>query len=345
MQLRRLLLFWMLLGSLAGGAEAQQTHVVYAGQRLGSIAKRYNVTVEELCAANGIKKTAPIKPGQRLVIPDKASKKKGGPASPQENPQRTPGKAESPKSSPAKETPSPIVGPPRLHIVQKGHTLTAISRRYGVTISAICRASGLNEKHPLDVGQIVVIPDKADRDGSIARKARLSGLLDQNTDPNGAGHRYRAYLKKPWKKGYVSVFRHQSEWAGFVLGPKGEVLPKANSKINAFMGGGGEGPNIDERLIRLLAHVSDAFGGRKIRIVSGYRTQSWVADSKHRHGRALDFSIPGVPNEALRDYLRTLPNVGVGYYPNSSFVHLDVREGSAYWVDYSGPGEPPRKHP
>lgn len=344
MKLRWLLLSWMLLGSFAGDAEAQQTHVVYAGQRLGSIAKRYNVTIDELCAANGIKQTAPIRPGQRLVIPDRASKKKGSTTAPGDA-KATPVKAETPKSGPTKEAPAPIVGPPRLHIVQKGHTLTAISRRYGVTISAICRASGLNQKEPLDVGQIVVIPDKADRDGSAARKARLSGLLDQDSDPNGGGHRYRAYLKKPWKRGYLSLFRHQQEWTGYVIGPKGEVLPRANSKINAFMGAGGDGPNIDERLIRLLAHVSDAFGGRKIRIVSGYRTQSWVLDSKHKHGRALDFSIPGVPNEALRDYLRTLPNVGVGYYPNSSFVHLDVREGSTYWVDYSGPGEPPRKHP
>ena len=32
--------------------------------------------------------------------------------------------------------------------------------------------------------------------------------------------------------------------------------------------------------------------------------------------------------------------VGVGYYPNSSFVHLDVRKDrSAFWIDYSGPGE------
>ncbi|HEY0711832.1 MAG TPA: hypothetical protein VGF45_04105, partial [Polyangia bacterium] len=31
---------------------------------------------------------------------------------------------------------------------------------------------------------------------------------------------------------------------------------------------------------------------------------------------------------------------GVGYYPNSSFVHLDIRRGaSAFWIDYSGPGE------
>jgi hypothetical protein len=33
--------------------------------------------------------------------------------------------------------------------------------------------------------------------------------------------------------------------------------------------------------------------------------------------------------------------VGVGFYPTSGFVHLDVRKGpSFYWVDRSGPGKP-----
>ncbi|HEY2513991.1 MAG TPA: hypothetical protein VGI39_24155, partial [Polyangiaceae bacterium] len=31
-----------------------------------------------------------------------------------------------------------------------------------------------------------------------------------------------------------------------------------------------------------------------------------------------------------------------GYYPNSTFVHMDVREKSAFWIDFSRPGEPPR---
>jgi hypothetical protein len=33
----------------------------------------------------------------------------------------------------------------------------------------------------------------------------------------------------------------------------------------------------------------------------------------------------------------------VGYYPNSSFLHLDVRGYNSYWIDYAGPGEAPRK--
>ena len=58
-------------------------------------------------------------------------------------------------------------------------------------------------------------------------------------------------------------------------------------------------------------------------------------------GLACDFRVEGVKTTDLRDYLRkTFDKVGVGYYPNSTFVHLDVRKDrSAFWIDYSGPGE------
>ena len=58
-------------------------------------------------------------------------------------------------------------------------------------------------------------------------------------------------------------------------------------------------------------------------------------------GLACDFRVDGVKATELRDYLRkNFEKIGVGYYPNSTFVHLDVRkERSAFWIDYSGPGE------
>ena len=58
----------------------------------------------------------------------------------------------------------------------------------------------------------------------------------------------------------------------------------------------------------------------------------------------MDFFVRGVPNEAVRDFCKTLRKAGVGYYPNSSFIHLDVRETSSFWIDFAGPGEPPRYH-
>lgn len=97
------------------------------------------------------------------------------------------------------------------------------------------------------------------------------------------------------------------------------------------------------RLLQLLQTVVDRFPGHPVEIVSGFRPSE--GESRHAHARALDFRLRGIPFEELRDFCRTLPNAGVGYYPNSVFVHMDVRdpdEGSAFWTDYSGPGETPR---
>lgn len=44
-------------------------------------------------------------------------------------------------------------------------------------------------------------------------------------------------------------------------------------------------------------------------------------------------------------FCKTLADTGCGFYPNSSFVHIDVREpgaGHVSWIDASGPGETPR---
>lgn len=127
------------------------------------------------------------------------------------------------------------------------------------------------------------------------------------------------------------------------MGSKGEVPPASRASLSSMLASWRTGKEtlIDERLIAMIALASDEFGGRAIRIVSGYREASYAPDSKHKSGQALDFSIPGVPNEALRDYLRTLNDVGIGFYPNSTHVHLDVREKTTYWVDYSFPGERP----
>jgi hypothetical protein len=102
---------------------------------------------------------------------------------------------------------------------------------------------------------------------------------------------------------------------------------------------------IDPRLASLVAQVSEHFGGRPLHVVSGFRPYSpvqYTAHSNHNLGRAMDFAVEGVTNTTLRDYCRGFRDAGVGFYPNSTFVHLDVRTGKAYWIDYARPGEPPR---
>jgi predicted esterase len=56
--------------SVAHAQTGERTHVVAKGQTLGHIAKRYHVTIKELCAANHIRRRDKIRPGEKLVIPD-----------------------------------------------------------------------------------------------------------------------------------------------------------------------------------------------------------------------------------------------------------------------------------
>jgi uncharacterized protein YcbK (DUF882 family) len=74
-----------------------------------------------------------------------------------------------------------------------------------------------------------------------------------------------------------------------------------------------------------------------IDIVCGYRTpwsnnflrsrsaSTGVAEhSQHMLAKAIDIRVPGVSTVALRDAALALHAGGVGFYPVSQFVHVDV---------------------
>ncbi len=106
--------------------------------------------------------------------------------------------------------------------------------------------------------------------------------------------------------------------------------------------------DMDPRLMTLLSHVYDHFGERKLEVVSGYRNQQRTS-SFHYQGSATDIRIPGITPKKLRAFIETLDEggMGIGLYPRSRFVHIDVRPPPSYrWIDYSRP-EPdsPDKRP
>lgn len=103
---------------------------------------------------------------------------------------------------------------------------------------------------------------------------------------------------------------------------------------------------LDEGLLVRLEKIAEHWNGRPITLVSGYRPQS--RGSQHQTGRALDLRVDDVRNDELAAFCKTLSDTGCGFYPNSSFVHVDVREpgaGNLSWIDASGPGEAPRYVP
>lgn len=96
---------------------------------------------------------------------------------------------------------------------------------------------------------------------------------------------------------------------------------------------GAETP-IDPRLVELL-HAIARRTGTRIDLVSGFRAPmfSTAKLSYHTRGMAADIRIPGMTPLMVRDLVLAMGVKGVGYYPVSQFVHIDVREEKAYWVD------------
>lgn len=94
---------------------------------------------------------------------------------------------------------------------------------------------------------------------------------------------------------------------------------------------------IDPKLLDLVHSLSRKLGRRgPIEIVSGYRSpesnamlreadHSGVAqNSFHMRGMAMDLRVPGLSTRNLQRAALSLRGGGVGYYPESNFVHVDV---------------------
>jgi uncharacterized protein YcbK (DUF882 family) len=89
-------------------------------------------------------------------------------------------------------------------------------------------------------------------------------------------------------------------------------------------------------LLDVVATLSSRLGARDgVHVISGYRSPQTnaalharssgvAAHSLHMDGLAMDIRIPGVALADLRDAALALGRGGVGYYPASDFVHVDV---------------------
>lgn len=132
---------------------------------------------------------------------------------------------------------------------------------------------------------------------------------------------------------------HTNERINIVYREGDSYLPDAVNKLDHFLRDHrtGDVTNLDPRLFDLLSDLTTAVGhpGTEIDIVCGYRTP-WSNEflrrttvgvakhSQHMLGEAIDIRIPGVPTARLRDAALSLHRGGVGYYPQSQFVHVDL---------------------
>ena len=208
--------------------------------------------------------------------------------------------------------------------VYPGQTLTGIAQLNKVSVKALAKANGIKPTATLRVGQRLELPGySATAKATKARNATLNGLVTLERPASQETLRVRLFDKA------------------------GKPDLKARARLSRFLRDreNDQQTRPHTRLMRVLAHLADHFNGRTIVVVSAYRSDGNGAggSSRHASGEAIDIRVEGVPNETLRDYCLTLHRVGVGYYPRSSFIHVDVRDREVYWVDWSRPGEPPAR--
>ena len=92
---------------------------------------------------------------------------------------------------------------------------------------------------------------------------------------------------------------------------------------------------IDPRLIDLLYRIAQRTR-QKLILVSGFRAPmfSLATLSYHTRGMAADIRIPGMTPLMARDLAESMGVHGLGYYPVSGFIHVDVRDDNSRWTDY-----------
>jgi uncharacterized protein YcbK (DUF882 family) len=132
---------------------------------------------------------------------------------------------------------------------------------------------------------------------------------------------------------------HTAERIDIVYRRNDAYIPDALAKLDFFLRDHrtGEVRHYDPRLYDILSDLTAAVGrpSGEIDIVCGYRTSSTneslrahntgvAKNSLHIQAQAIDLRMPGIDTFKLRKAALSLARGGVGYYPHSDFIHIDV---------------------
>jgi uncharacterized protein YcbK (DUF882 family) len=132
---------------------------------------------------------------------------------------------------------------------------------------------------------------------------------------------------------------HTAERIDIVYRRGDEYIPAALAKLDNFLRDHRTGdvrhfdPHLYDILSDLTASVGHPVG--EIDIICGYRTSSTneslrahttgvARNSLHIQAEAIDLRMPGIDTLKLRKAALALARGGVGYYPHSDFIHVDV---------------------
>jgi len=192
-----------------------------------------------------------------------------------------------------------------------------------------------------------------------ARGQKLTSASDSNTKTvvTGPSAAVRAAAKPWWTTGLhatatgpiprddsgrpmltlTTVNRHESMTVPALTDDGGFATVDLDRLTHLLRAGSDDEHPIDPRTIDLVYRIERHFNVPEIRVVSAYRIPRPGSHSNHSRGRAIDLIVPGTPDEDVARFARGFGFVGVGIYPVSQFVHVDIRPRSYFWVDLSGP--------
>jgi LysM repeat protein len=150
-------------------------HRIRSGDNLGKIARRYHVSIAQLCRWNGVTRRTILRLGRVLVV-----------SRPQPLPATSP-------AAPA--TVSVADAATTTHLVQIGDTPFSVSRKYNINIQDLATLNNLDISHPIiRIGQVLklsataaVTMEKASPD-SIGPAAGSDSLVAAATNPAPAQH-------------------------------------------------------------------------------------------------------------------------------------------------------------
>jgi len=184
------------------------TVTVRKGDTLDAIADRLDVTVEQLKAANGLKRNI-IQPGEVLKNPKAQSEA---------------------KTSSGRKVAVEAKAPPESYTVARGDTIYSISKRFGVSMDALRRANGLSSKAQIHTGQKLQLPgDNAAEDTQAAED-----MARQSSRPNGRSSRSRDEAPSETVEGRSAAGRVvtvEGRAVSYTV-KKGDNLAKIADKLN-----------------------------------------------------------------------------------------------------------------
>ncbi|HTR37866.1 MAG TPA: DUF882 domain-containing protein [Bryobacteraceae bacterium] len=132
---------------------------------------------------------------------------------------------------------------------------------------------------------------------------------------------------------------HTGESLDIVYRHGDQYIPEALERLDYFLRDHrtGDVHHYDPRLFDLLNDLTAQVhrAGAEIDVICGYRspwsneflrthTHGVAKRSLHMQAEAIDIRMPGLKTSVFRDAALALHRGGVGYYPKSNFIHVDV---------------------